>query len=111
MAAEAQQWYLQQIRFSIKSAGSLENAKKLFNKNVIPIKRLVEKIGDLSRITVQQKNFFLYNESNYINHTFYTELSKKVQTYGVISAPAIGIKTAHLITPTTSLKFRITEEV
>ena len=111
MAAEVQQWYLQQIRFSIKSAGSLENAKNLFNKNVILIKRLVEKIGDLSKIMLHQKNFFLYNESNYINHTFYTELSKKVQTYGVISAPAIGIKTAHLITPATSLKFRITEEV
>ena len=65
-------------KFSIKSAGSLENGKKLFNKNVIPIKKLVEKIGDLSEITLQQKKFFLYNESNYISHTFYTELNKNV---------------------------------
>ena len=82
----------------------------MFNKNVISIKKLVEKIGDLSEITLQQKNFFLYDESNYINHTFYNELNKKVQMYSVISTPAIGIKTTHLITTATSPKFGVTED-
>lgn len=86
--------YNKKSKLSIKYAGGLEVMKKLFDKNVTPIKKLVEKIGDLSEITLHQKNFFLYDESNYINHTFYNKLSKKVQTYGIISTPAIRIGTA-----------------
>ena len=51
--------------------------KKEFDENVSEIKNLFKKIGDLSKITFKQKNFFLYDESNYINHTFYTEVKKK----------------------------------
>ena len=32
--------------------GGLAEAKRLFDKNVTPIKNLVEKIGDLSRLTL-----------------------------------------------------------
>ena len=71
------------------------------------IKKLVQKIGDLSKIKFKQKNFFLSNESNYINHTFYTELNKKLQIYGLISTSAIGIKIKNLIRPENSLKFRV----
>ena len=46
---------------------------KLSDKNVIEIKNLVNKIGDLSKITFEQRNFFLYDESNYVKHTFYSE--------------------------------------
>ena len=50
----------------------------------------------------------MYNESNYINHTFYTELNKKLQIYGLISTSPIGsIKTINLIRPESSLKFRV----
>ena len=50
----------------------------------------------------------MYNESNYINHTFYTELNKKLQIYGLIStSPIGGIKTTNLIRPESSLKFRV----
>ena len=55
--------------------GGLDEAKKLLDKNVILIKNLVEKIGDLSKLTLEQKNYFLYDDSNIINHTFYTELN------------------------------------
>ena len=56
----------------------------------------------------KQKKLFLYNESNYINHTFYTELNKKLQIYGLIStSPIGGIKTTNLIRPESSLKLRV----
>ena len=49
----------------------------------------------------------MYDKSNYINHTFDTELNKKLQTYGLISILAIGIKTTNLIRPENSLKLRV----
>ena len=56
----------------------------------------------------KQKKLFLYNESNYINHTFYTELNKKLQIYGLIStSPIGGIKTTNLLRTEGSLKFRV----
>ena len=56
----------------------------------------------------KQKKLFLYNESNYINHTFYTELNKKLQIYGLISTSTIDdIKTTNSIRPESSLKFRV----
>ena len=39
--------------------GDLNEAKKGFDKNVTPIKNLVEKIGDLSKLLLEQKNNFL----------------------------------------------------
>ena len=36
--------------------------------------------------------------------------TKTVQTYGVISTPAIGIKTTYLITPASGLKVIVTED-
>ena len=56
----------------------------------------------------KQKNFFLCNESNYINRTFYAELNGKRQIYGLIStSPIGGIKRTHLMRPESSLKFRV----
>ena len=49
----------------------------------------------------------MYDESNNINHTVYTELNKKLQIYDVISTSAIGIKTPNLIRSRNSLKFRV----
>ena len=49
----------------------------------------------------------MYHESNYINHTCYTELNKKLQLYGLISTSAIGIEITNLIKPENSLKFRV----
>ena len=50
----------------------------------------------------------MYDESNKINHTFYTELNKILQIYCLISTlPIGGIKTTDLIRPEYSLKFRV----
>ena len=49
----------------------------------------------------------MYDDGNYINHTFYTELNKKLQIHGLISTSGIGIKTTNLTRPENSLKFRV----
>ena len=88
----------------------LDEAQKLFDKNVTPIENLVEKIGDLLKLTLEQENYFLFDHSNIINYTFYTELNRKVQTCGIISTAALGIRSSHMITPEKSLKFKIKNE-
>ena len=87
--------------------GGLAKAKKLFDKNATPIKNLVEKIGDLSRLTLDQRNDFLYDISNIINRAFYTELNRKVRTCGMITTAPAGIKSTHMVTPQKSLKFNV----
>ena len=60
---------------------------------------------------MHQKNFFLYDECNYINQTFYTEVNKKLQIYGIISTSAIDIgSTAKLVRPENSLKFNVVND-
>ena len=64
----------------------LTQCEKLFDKNVLPIKKLVKDIGELDNLTIKEtKNFFLYDDSNLISNTFFTELNKKIQGYGFIS--------------------------
>ena len=64
----------------------LTQCEKLFDKNVLPIKKLVKDIGELDNLTIKEtKNFFLYDDSNLISNTFFTELNKKVRCYGFIS--------------------------
>ena len=71
------------------------------------IKNLVEKLDNLSKLMLEQKNYFLYDDSNIINHTFYVELNTKVQTYGLISTAPAGTSPMHMITPPKSLKFKV----
>ena len=85
-------------------------SQNVFDKNVTPIKNLVEKIGDLSRLTLDQRNYFLHDISNIINRTFYTELNRKLQTYGMITTAPAGIKSTHMVTPKISLKFNVPKE-
>ena len=73
------------------------------------IKELVNRIGDLSKLTLEQKNFSLYDESKYINHTFYTELNLKNSSLWFNFTHGIGIKSSELVTPQTSLKFNVLE--
>ena len=64
-------------------------------------------MGDLSKIFFK-KNFFFLRWKQLINHTFYAELNKKLQIYGLIStSPIDGIKTTNLIRPESSLKFSL----
>ena len=88
--------------------GGLDQVEKQFDKDVLGNKSLVNKIGDISKITFEQKKLVLYGESSYITHTFYTKLNKKNQIYGLISTPAIGIQgTINLVRPESSLKFYV----
>ena len=58
----------------------------MFDKDVLEIKQLVKDIGDLKTlIHREQKNFVLYDDSNIISNTFFTELNKNIQSYGIIS--------------------------
>ena len=59
----------------------------------------------------KEKKNFLYDESNYINHTFYTERIK-LQIYGLISTSPIGcIKTTNLVRRESSSKFRVVHNI
>ena len=65
---------------------SLTVGKQLFDKDVIEIKKLVKDIGDVEKITKsEQKNLVLYDNSDIIKETFFTELNKNILSYGVIS--------------------------
>ena len=58
---------------------SMTEFKKLFDKNVLAIKKLVKDIGDLHFIDEKvRKNYFLYDDTNLIANTFFTELNKKI---------------------------------
>ena len=64
----------------------LKCCKELFDKDVLEIKQLVKDIGDLNTlIHREQKNFVLYDDSNIVSNTFFTELDKNIQSYGIIS--------------------------
>ena len=64
----------------------LKYCEELFDKGVLEIKQLVKDIGDLKTlIHREQKKFVLYDDSNIISDTFFTELRKNIQSYGIIS--------------------------
>ena len=65
---------------------TLTDCEKLFDKDVLEMKQLAKDIGDLSNlIHKEQKNFILYDESDFIKETFFTELDKNIPSYGIIS--------------------------
>ena len=49
----------------------------------------------------------MYDDSNIINDTFYIELKRKVQTYGLTSTAPVGTRLMHMVTPQKSLKFKV----
>ena len=63
----------------------LTNCEKLFDKDVLEIKQLVKDMGDLNNlIHKDQKKCILYDESDIIKETFFTELNKNIPFYGII---------------------------
>ena len=46
------------INRNLAHLGGIQQAEKELDKNVLEIKKLVQKIGDLSKIRFKQKNFF-----------------------------------------------------
>ena len=64
---------------------SMTHCEKLFDKNVLPIKKLVKDIGDLHFIDEKVKKTIFIWCSNLITNTCFTELNIKIQSYGMIS--------------------------
>ena len=56
----------------LRKLGGATQAESDLDKDVLEVKALVTKIGNLSKLTFKQKKNFLYDESNFIFHTFYT---------------------------------------
>ena len=77
----------------------ISQCEKLFDKNVLPIKKLVN-------LTIKETKRFLYDDSNLITNTFFTELNKKIQCYGYISL-LYNNNDERLINSKNRLKFNI----
>ena len=54
------------------------------NKASDHVIHLAEKIGDINKYKIVQENYSLYDDSNMIEATFFSELNK-FQIYGIIS--------------------------
>ena len=92
--------------------GDLDDCEKLFDKDVLEIKKLVNDIGRLQEITeYEQLNLALYDDSNIIEETFVQRFNKQIQLYGFISIPFAHSKKNHLITLKNLLPFRVNTNV
>ena len=58
----------------------------------------------------ETKNFFLYDDSNLITNTFFTEVNKKLQPYGLISLE-YNSNNKNLINSKNRLKFNILRNI
>ena len=92
--------------------GGLDDCEKLFDKDVLEIKKLVNDIGLLKEITeYEQLNLGLYDDDNIIDETFIQRLNKRIQLYGFISIPFFQNKKNHLITFKNLLPFRVKKDI
>ena len=92
--------------------GDLDDCEKLFDKDVLEIKKLVSDIGQLKEITeYEQLNLALYDDSNIIEETFVQRFKKQIQLYGFISIPFAHTKKNHLITLKNLLPFCVNKDV
>ena len=69
--------------------------KTLLSKNVLEIKKLVDKIGSSNEFNVSfvRRNLFIYDDSNFITDTLITELNKKIQLYGQVVVDTTELNT------------------
>ena len=87
--------------------GLLTDCEKLFDKNVLKIKKLEKEIADLNDVIFKEtKIFYLYDDSNFISNTSFTELNKKIQCYGFISLFYTN-SNYQLVNSTNRLKFNV----
>ena len=85
--------------------------EELFDKDVLEIKQLVKDIGDLKTlIHREQKRNILYDDSNLISDTFFTELNKNIQSYGIISLQ-YDYNNEKLINWKNKLRFKINKNI
>ena len=90
----------------------LKYCEELFDPNVLVIKKLVKDLGDLTPIVHKErkKKFFLYDDSSIITHICFTEVNKKIQSYGLISLE-YDKPNASLINSNNRLKFNILNNI
>ena len=92
--------------------GDLDDCEKLFDKNVLEIKKLVNDIGQLKEITeYEQLNLAPYDDSSIIEETFVQRFNKQIQLYGFISIPFAHTKKNNLISLKNLLPFRVNKDV
>ena len=90
----------------------LDDCEKLFDKDVLQIKKLVNDIGSLKEITeYEQLNLGLYDNSNIIDETFIQRFNKRIQLYGFISIPFAQNKKNHLVTLKNLLPFHVKKDI
>ena len=83
----------------------------MFDKNVLPIEKLVKDIGDLNNLTIKEtENLLLYDDSNLISNTFFIEFNKKIQCHGFISS-LYNNSDKQLIKSKNRLKFNILRNI
>ena len=88
--------------------GTLDECQQVFDKNVLEIKKLVQDIGAIKTVTVdEQLNLALYDDSNLIEETFVQRLNKHLQLYGFISIPFANTKKSKLVSLDNLLPFRV----
>ena len=91
--------------------------KKLMSKDVDEIKELLEKEEvekSLKPTTeeIQQRHFYLYDNSNLVKPTLITEINKKISIYGKIEIAAVNDTNKNkLISPDKALKFEIEKNI
>ena len=62
-----------------------EAMRSQLNKTSDRLIYLVKEIDDINKYKIELESYFLYDVSNVIEGTFFNELNKKIQIYGLIS--------------------------
>ena len=90
----------------------LQECEKLFDKDVLEVKKLVQDIGALNEVTEdEQLNLAIYDDSNLIEETYIQRFNKQLQLYGFISIPFANTKKSNVITLNNLLPFRVKRTV
>ena len=90
----------------------LAECEKLFDEEVLKIKKLVGNIGEINELTEdEQLNLILYDDSIIIEETFIQRFNKQLQLYGFFSIPFANTKKNNLITLKNLLPFRVKRDI
>ena len=91
---------------------TLIECEKVFDEEVLKIKKLVADIGQISETTENEHlNLTFYDDSNLIEETFVQRFNKQLQLYGFISIPFLNTKKNHLISLKNLLPFRVKRDI
>ena len=90
----------------------LAECEKVYDEDVLKIKKLVNDIGNIKELTEdEQLNLILYDDSNIIEETFIQRFNKQWQLYGFISVPFLNLKKNNLINLQNLLPFRVKRDI